>query len=735
MRHLRLILLIALPSAQSSCVEEIAQCAQLHYQSIASGVNIFTHPNMCKSVVDAYCDAKPGGGALPPICDNNICVLEPDNKNITVQAINQFIIDTAYARLGGFYPYFDYGQFSEERIFLYFKSGDFHNLQVPVGYYTHISGHMECTDGANCTKMSTLKNSPTGFYVVPTNFRSEGFVTPNGDNLDSFWRIVENFNVQMFDPPSSSSAWAAPPSVFSTGADGGKRPMVYAVSQASPLRNLDIVGDLWLFTVLPVPPYAGTLVSGGYSAHLTVTGGEMNFGAQQQWFDRDSSFETIKNFPVWNYVQFMSTGTGTNGCKVSEKMPHPANGGNYWDYGWGWKGQTTTYGNASFASSVKHSLLPREKPFVIRTDADEWNVGVPTDSSYDRVTVRKDVTIVYPNATAESISAMIAKGGTTIVFAPGIYKLASAIKVEKPDVVLLGLGMATLQINYDGPAINAKSSELRVANFVVEAVHDVKDAMVVIHNSGEKPAILSDVFFRTGIFYDSQQGGPLNVNVMLQLEGENIIVDNMWLWRADHVPGMTAVADASNTRHALLNNAKRTAFYGLAAEHTLDDIVVFNEDDAHVFFYQAEMPYDPTLGVVNPDMVGYRVASNVTSHKAFGVGIYYFPTRVDTFTQLSIARGKAEFFHSYITFVHLNGKGWPQCILYDETEGTCYNVLSTAYRRPPSSPFTFVTSVQKANTDTISPSPTDMVMTCSNIPPPPSPPGQYVDYDAYLESL
>lgn len=72
---------------------------------------------------------------------------------------------------------------------------------------------------------------------------------------------------------------------------------------------------------------------------------------------------------------------------------------------------------------------------------------------------------------------------------------------------------------------------------------------------------------------------------------------------------------------ALRVYGSNVVMYGLAAEHTLQDLIVWDGENGFVYFYQSELPYDVTTADFE-NYVGYRVGSNVSTHTAFGVGVY-----------------------------------------------------------------------------------------------------------------
>merc|ERR1712012_1284256 len=53
-------------------------------------------------------------------------------------------------------------------------------------------------------------------------------------------------------------------------------------------------------------------------------------------------------------------------------------------------------------------------------------------------------------------------------------------------------------------------------------------------------------------------------------------------------------------------------------------IVVWNGERGSTFFFQAEFLYDVTEEYGSNGYAGYRVASDVTTHVAHGVGVYHF---------------------------------------------------------------------------------------------------------------
>jgi len=113
-------------------------------------------------------------------------------------------------------------------------------------------------------------------------------------------------------------------------------------------------------------------------------------------------------------------------------------------------------------------------------------------------------------------------------------------------------------------------------------------------------------------------------DTFVHVKSNNVIGDNLWLWRADHyVGGQTLENTEVPTNHGLIVDADNVIMYGLAVEHTLEDMTVWNGNDGQVYFYQSELPYDGTQAAWGePGYSGYVVSEGVTSHTAKGLGVY-----------------------------------------------------------------------------------------------------------------
>jgi len=140
----------------------------------------------------------------------------------------------------------------------------------------------------------------------------------------------------------------------------------------------------------------------------------------------------------------------------------------------------------------------------------------------------------------------------------------------------------------------------------------------------QNPTTLHDVFFRIG------GATPGEATTSLVVNSDNVLLDDVWIWRADHGNGVGWTANTADT--GLLVNGDDVTAYGLFVEHFQKFEVVWNGNGGNVVFFQNEMPYDP------PSQAAWMEAPNVNGFAAFKVG-----SRVRTFTGFGM--GSYSFFN------------------------------------------------------------------------------------------
>jgi len=149
-------------------------------------------------------------------------------------------------------------------------------------------------------------------------------------------------------------------------------------------------------------------------------------------------------------------------------------------------------------------------------------------------------------------------------------------------------------------------------------------------NESSDPSTLSDVFFRIG------GATPGSATTSLVVNSNNVILDDIWAWRADHGNGVGWTANTADT--GVIVNGDNVTAYGLFVEHYQKTETIWNGNGGRVVFFQNEMPYDPpsqAAWMAAPGVDGFpalKVADGVTSFSGHGMGSYsFFNQGVDIF--------------------------------------------------------------------------------------------------------
>jgi hypothetical protein len=95
------------------------------------------------------------------------------------------------------------------------------------------------------------------------------------------------------------------------------------------------------------------------------------------------------------------------------------------------------------------------------------------------------------------------------------------------------------------------------------------------------------------------------MDIMIRIHSDNVVGDNLWLWRADHVklcPGEKPNVEGLDyhqttsgevpVANGLYVGGDDIMIHGLAVEHTMQDQVIWKGERGNVQFYQCELPYD-----------------------------------------------------------------------------------------------------------------------------------------------
>ncbi len=476
----------------------------------------------------------------------NAYVFNPDMNMSDIQTL----LDTLYSRQAG-----RRSEFSRNRYALFFLPGTY-TLDVKVGYYMQVYGLGESPEDVVINGAVRSKST-----------RKEGHV------LTNFWRSVENLTVI----PTIDSA------------------NIWGVSQAAPLRRMNIKGNLQL--------HDGGYASGGFLVDSKVDGTVLA-GQQQQWFTRNSSVGEWTG-GAWN-IMFM-------GVRNAPEVNWPAK------------------------PNIVISKTPtiREKPYIV-SDKNGFSLKIPalkTNSvGYQWIdknakTIRlKEFYIANPSRDNSSTLNAALQKGKNILFTPGIYSIDKSLKVTKSGTVVYGIGLTTLQATNGNSVIEVDDVDgVTVSNLMLDAGFTPSETLFRVGQSvsdkshATNPVFLYDIYVRVG--------GPFegSVKSCVIINSNNVFVDNIWLWRADHGNGVGWFKNRS--ANGLIVNGKDVTIYGLFNEHFQEYQTIWNGENGKVYFYQSEMPYDPPTVEAwkNNDKGGYasyKVSDHVKKHEAWGVGVY-----------------------------------------------------------------------------------------------------------------
>ncbi|MGG1555554.1 discoidin domain-containing protein [Paenibacillus ferrarius] len=458
-------------------------------------------------------------------------------------------------------------QFGSQRYALLFKPGTY-NVNIREGFYTHIAGL-----GQNPGDMSI-----TGGLNVDAKWA-------NGNATQNFWRSIENLTIA---PSSGKMRWA--------------------VSQAAPMRRVHVKGNLELFDF--DANFNAGWASGGYLAD-SIVDNKVTPASQQQWFNRNNQYASWGG-SVWNTVM------------VGDALPPAA-----------------TFPDPPY-TIVANTPVVREKPYLYVNSNGQYNVFVPalqtntkgvswangstpgSSLSIDQFYIARPET-----ATAASINAALNQG-KHLLFTPGIFHLNDTIRINNANTVILGIGLPTLISDNGKIAMSVADVDgVKISGLLFDAGPSMSPSLLEVGPTGSSlshssnPTILQDLYFRVG------GAGPGLADIDLKINSSNVIGDHFWIWRADHGTGSGWGVNDSN--YGLVVNGNDVTIYGLFNEHHNKYQTLWKGNGGRTYFYQSEIPYDvpnqsswmSKNGMEN-GYPSYKVADGVTTHEAWGLGVYSF---------------------------------------------------------------------------------------------------------------
>jgi hypothetical protein len=534
--------------------------------------------------------APPTGGSLSTL-GANVYVFTPGEAQSTIQSDINNLYNAQVTN-----------QFGSQRYTLLFEPGTYGSasdpLTVNVGFYEEVAGLGQ-------SPSSTVING-----VVNSYNQCDGTTC---QALDNFWRSIYNLTINV-------NSGGAIDSCHNNNDD------FWATSQDAPIRRVQVNGTLTLMDFCDNPGYA----SGGFLGDSEFSGAVQN-DSQQQFFVQNSNLGGWSN-AVWNQVF-----CGDNGAPAQSFSSDSGDSGG-----------PNSYTTLSTCGQTE------QEPYLYEDSSGNLNVFVPSvqtgqvgPSWANGNTPGSSLSlnsfyVASPSSSAETINAALA-AGDSILFTPGYYTLDEALNVTSADTKLIGLGFATLEPTKGTAAINvANVAGVNLSGLIVDAGPVNSPVLVQLGTAGSTannsadPVSVDDLNVRIG----GEVAGSATTAVVD--DSNNSILDNVWLWRADHGAGQSGTPDQNGVSSGngcwtcdvaetgLTVNANNVSAYGLASEHFEADEVDWNGQGGNVVFFQNENPYEvpsQSAWMSSPTQDGYpafRVGNNVTSFQGWGMGSYSF---------------------------------------------------------------------------------------------------------------
>jgi hypothetical protein len=505
----------------------------------------------------------------------NVYIFTPDMPQSQVQATLDAIASQQVPN-----------QFGSQRYALFFEPGSYGTPAAPlifqVGYYTQVAG-------LGASPGDVVINGSADVYnqCFPS---APG--TTNCIALDNFWRSLSNLTI-----------------AIAGGSGCQTKTEFWAVSQAAPMRRVDVTGGTMSF--MDYCSAGPQFASGGFVADSQFTGGTIVNGSQQQFIVRNSNLDGWSN-GVWNQVF-----SGDNGAPA-QAFGVPGGAGPY--------------------TTLATSPVTQEEPFLYHASDGSYRVFVPAvqrdsagptwttgPAAGTSVSVSRFF-IATPGTPVGQINGALASG-RNLILTPGVYHLKQAIAVRRADTIVLGLGVATLIPDRGNAAVHVASVPgVKLSGLMVDAgpVNSPVLMQIGSHPGGRSgdPTLLQDVYFRIGGAEPGKATDSLVVN------SSDVILDNIWIWRADHGAGVGWTSNVAD--HGLIVRGDDVTAYGLFVEHFQRTEVIWSGQGGTDIFFQNEMPYDPPsqaawmAGASTDGYPAFAITGNVRSFTGYGLGSYCF---------------------------------------------------------------------------------------------------------------
>jgi len=373
------------------------------------------------------------------------------------------------------------------------------------------------------------------------------------------------------------------------------------------MRRVELNGLTALADYCSKPGYS----SGGFIADSRLSGPPVLNGSQQQFLVRNSALGGWSN-SVWNQV-------------FSGDVGAPAQ----------------RFGSGTQYTTLAASPVTEEAPFLQAGSSGSYSVFVPAVQHNSvgpswaggrtpgtAIPIQRFF-IATAGDSAAAINAALARG-QDLILTPGVYRLDRAIEVTHPNTVVLGLGFPTLV-----PAKGIVSMQVagvpgvKLSGVIFDAGPVDSPALLQLGSQpglasagAGDPTLVADVFFRVG--------GPAagRATTSLVVNSSQVILDDVWAWRADHGYGVGWTDNVGDT--GVVVNGDHVTAYGLFVEHYEKDEVVWNGTNGTDIFFENEMPDDPPsqaawrAGPTTDGYPAFLITNRAAGFHGYGMGSYSF---------------------------------------------------------------------------------------------------------------
>jgi hypothetical protein len=506
----------------------------------------------------------------------NVYIFKPGMPQSRIQAE----VDSIASRQAG-------NQFGPQRYALLFEPGTYgsaaHPLFLQVGYYTAVAG---------------LGSSPGDVVIngAADSFNQCGSPPAGAGDctaLNNFWRSLSNLTINL--PPVRAGGPCRRTAEF------------WATSEASPVRRVEVNGLTSLTDYCSKPGYS----SGGFIADSKFSGRPVLNGSQQQFLIRNSTLGGWSN-SVWNQV-------------FSGDVGAPAQ----------------KFGTGAQYTNVAASPVTDEAPFLQTGAGGDYSVFVPAARRNSvgpswaagrtpgtAIPIQRFF-IATPGDSAEAINAALAQG-KDLILTPGVYTLDQTIEITHPNSVVLGLGFPTLVPAKGVVSMRVASVPgVKLSGVIFDAGPVASPVLLQVGSrpgrgpaAAQDPTLLADVFFRIG------GATPGRATASLVVNSSQVILDDIWAWRADHGNGVGWSDNVGDT--GLTVNGDAVTAYGLFVEHYEKYEAIWNGTNGTDIFFENEMPYDPPsqaawrAGPTRDGYPAFLITQRAAGFRGYGMGSYSF---------------------------------------------------------------------------------------------------------------